>query len=112
MVLPLRTAAAAAVLVAIAVLVSGGAAAEAGPQRILLDTDMDTDRRLARATLHPQAEPLRVRPQGTLNCEGFSKCWIEFFDIVQSESAEDRTPRSHHGSANAQICNTRAGLSF
>jgi hypothetical protein len=52
--------------VAIAVVVSGGAAAEAGPQRILLDTDMDTDRRLARATLHPQAEPLRVRPRGTL----------------------------------------------
>jgi len=47
MVLPLRTAAAAAVLVAIAVLVSGGAAAEAGPQRILLDTDMDTDDLLA-----------------------------------------------------------------
>ena len=47
MVLPLRTTAAAAVLVAIAVLVSGGAAAEAGPQRILLDTDMDTDDLLA-----------------------------------------------------------------
>jgi len=47
MVLPLRTAAAAAVLVAIAVVVSGGTAAEAGPQRILLDTDMDTDDLLA-----------------------------------------------------------------
>jgi len=47
MVLPLRTTAAAAVLVAIAVVVSGGTAAEAGPQRILLDTDMDTDDLLA-----------------------------------------------------------------
>ncbi|OQU77984.1 uncharacterized protein LOC8085119 isoform X3 [Sorghum bicolor] len=50
MMLPLRRTTAAAVLmvlVAFVVVVAGGAEAEAGPHRILLDTDMDTDDLLA-----------------------------------------------------------------
>ncbi|OEL27510.1 hypothetical protein BAE44_0011471 [Dichanthelium oligosanthes] len=43
--LPLWTTA--AVLVVVAVVVAGGVEVEDGPQRILLDTDMDTDDLLA-----------------------------------------------------------------